>query len=198
MSEPFPLPGEDFNRRKLVLRRPSKAVIRINKIRFPNPLFWSRQGKYRFDSTKAPYGVLYAASDVEGAILEVFADVWLEDHRRISLALLETYEVVEIRVSTDLRLVNTLGKQLNLLGADSRLFASTEYHYTQSWGRAFMTHPREPDGILYHSRKNPRKFNYAFFEKDSAAISFQIANRFPLTTHPALDATLDRYQVAVL
>jgi hypothetical protein len=101
MSEPFPLPGEDFNRRKLVLRRPSKAVIRINKTRFPNPLFWSRQGKYRFDSTKAPYGVLYAASDVEGAILEVFADVWLEDHRRISLALLETYEVVEIRVSTE-------------------------------------------------------------------------------------------------
>jgi RES domain len=108
------------------------------------------------------------------------------------------YEVVEIRVSTDLRLVSTLGKQLNLLGADSRLFASTEYHATQTWGRAFMTHPRKPDGILYHSRKNPRKLNYAFFEKNSVPVSFQIASRLPLTAHPALDATLDRYQVALL
>ena len=197
MSEPFPLPGEDFNLRKLVLLRPGKAVIRVNKTRFPNPLFWSRRGKYRFDSTEAPFGVLYAASDFEGAILEIFADVWLEE-RRISLALLEAYEVVEIRVSTDLRLVSTLGKQLNLLGADSRLFASTEYHLTQSWGRAFMTHPRKPDGILYHSRKNPRKFNYAFFEKDPAATSFQIANRLPLISHPALAGILNRYQIAVL
>jgi hypothetical protein len=54
MSEPFPLPGEDFNRRKLALLRPSKTVIRINKTWFPNPLFWSRQGKYRFDSIEAP------------------------------------------------------------------------------------------------------------------------------------------------
>jgi hypothetical protein len=197
MSEPFPLPGEDFNLRKLVLLRPGKAMIRVNETRFPNPLFWSRQGRYRFDSTEAPYGVMYAASDLEGAILEIFADVWLEE-RRISLALLEAYEVVEIRVSTDLRLVSTLGKQLNLLGADARLFASTEYHLTQSWGRAFMTHPREPDGILYHSRKNPRKFNYAFFEKDSAATCFQIANRQPLISHPTLDGILDRYQIAVL
>jgi hypothetical protein len=198
MSEPFPLPGEDFNRRKLVLVRPGSSVIRINKTSFPNPLFWSRQGKYRFDSTEAPFGVLYAASDIEGAILEVFADAWVEGRRRISLALLQTYEVAEIRVSTDLRLVSTLGKQLDLLGADSRLFASTEYHATQSWGRAFMTHPRKPDGILYHSRKNPPKLNYAFFEKDSAPVSFHITNRLPLTAHPALDATLDRYQVALL
>jgi RES domain len=198
MSEPFPLPGQDFNRRKLVLIRPGNSVIRINKTLFPDPLFWSRKGRYRFDSAEAPYGVLYAASDVEGAILEVFADAWVEGQRRISLALLETYEVVEIRVSTDLRLVNTLGKQLNLLGADSRLFASTEYHATQSWGRVFMTHPRKPDGILYHSRKNPRKHNYAFFKRDSAPVSFQVANRLTLTAHPALDATLDRYQVALL
>jgi RES domain len=198
MSEPFPLPGEDFNRRKLVLVPPGNSVIRINKTLFPSPLFWSRQGRYRFDSTEAPYGVLYAASDVEGAILEVFADVWVGGHRRISLALLVTYEVVEIRVSTDLRLVSTLGKQLNLLGADARLFASTEYHATQSWGRAFMTHPRKPDGILYHSRKNPRKLNYAFFEKDSAPVSLHIGNRLPLTAHPALDPILDRYQVALL
>ena len=183
MSEPFPLPGEDFNRRKLVLRRPSKAVIRINKTRFSNPLFWSRQGKYRFDSTKAPYGVLYAASDVEGAILEVFADVWLEDHEKNFSSL--TGNVRGRRNPCFYR--SPVGQHAwQATESAWRRFSPVCLNRVPfmhgAWGRAFMTHPGEPD--KYHSRKNPRKFNYAFFEKDSAAISFQIANQFAAYNSP--------------
>lgn len=52
--------------------------------------------------------------------------------------------------------VMKLGANDMSTGTDARLFASTDYEKTQAWGRAFMEHLQNFDGILYHSRKNPR------------------------------------------
>jgi hypothetical protein len=66
---------------------PPAQVYRLSRKEFLNPLHWSHEGKYRFDSETALYGVLYTAVDVESTLLEVFGSVWLEA-RRISLGLL--------------------------------------------------------------------------------------------------------------
>jgi len=193
----YPLPGKEFDRRELRLVSPPEEVCRLSRKEFPNPLHWSQKGKYRFDSETALYGVLYTAADVEGTLLEVFGSVWLET-RRISLGLLSTYEVITLQAAAPLALVDTRGEQLNLLGADSRLFASTEYGFTQAWGRAFMTHPQKPDGILYHGRKNPKKYNYAFFGNNRVSRAIRIVNKIPLPAHPQLDEILDKYKISVI
>jgi hypothetical protein len=193
----FPLPGKDFDRRELRLVPPPERVYRLSRKQFPNPIHWSQKGRFRFDSQTALYGVLYAAVDVEGTVLEVFGSVWLET-RRISWALLSTYYVTTLEIAEPLALVDTRGEHLNLLGADSRLFASTEYTATQVWGRALMAHPQKPDGILYHGRKNPDKYNYAFFSNDRVSQAIRITNKCPLPDHRDLDDIPDKYKVSII
>jgi hypothetical protein len=137
-------------------------VFRIWQKHHSSPFFWSKKKLYRFDSKSAPYGVLYTAATLEGALLEVFADQWIKQ-RVLSRALLANYRASVIGSSDTLRLVDTTDQNLNKLGVDSMFFASTNYRLTRAWARAFMKHPSNPEGILYHSRKNPLLFNLAFF-----------------------------------
>jgi hypothetical protein len=141
--------------------------------------------------------VLYTANSLEGAILEVLGDRWLE-HRAISEELLRSYNLVKLTIATGLWLVNTLGSNLVFAGIDARLFASTDYEKTQAWGRAFMEHPQNFDGILYHSRKNPRQLNCAFFETETAQKAITILDTVPLIDTNGLYPILERYEIKLL
>jgi hypothetical protein len=197
MSASFPLPSQDLAQRLLPRRKPPKTLIRLGRQEFRDPIFWSTKGKYRFDSPTARYGVLYTAATLEGAILEVFGDRWLE-YRAVSEQLLRSYNLVKLRIGPGLLLVNTLGPNLVSAGIDARLFASTDYEKTQAWGRAFMEHPQNFDGILYHSRKNPRQLNCAFFETESAQKAITIAETVPLIDTNDLYPILERYEIRLL
>ncbi|MFY9987301.1 MAG: RES family NAD+ phosphorylase [Chthoniobacterales bacterium] len=172
-------------------------MVRLSRQEFRDPIFWSTKGKYRFDSTTARYGVLYTANSLEGAILEVFGDRWLE-HRALSEQLLRSYNLVKLNITSGLWLANTLGSNLMFAGIDARLFVSTDYDKTQAWGRAFMEHPQNFDGILYHSRKNPRKLNCAFFETESAQKAITVADTVPLIDTNELYPILERYEIMLL
>jgi RES domain len=197
MSSDFPLPSPELFKRTLPRRRVPKTLVRLSCQEFRDPIFWSTKGKYRFDSPTARYGVLYSAASLEGAILEVFADRWIE-HRAVSEELLRSYNLVKLTIAPGLWLVNTLGSNLLFAGIDARLFASTDYEKTQAWGRAFMEHPQNFDGILYHSRKNPRQLNCAFFETESAEKAIKVAASVPLIDTNELYAVLERYEINLL
>jgi hypothetical protein len=105
---------------------------------------------------------------------------------------------VKLTIAPGLWLVNTLGSKLLFAGIDARLFASTDYEKTQAWGRAFMEHPQNFDGILYHSRKNPRRLNCAFFETEPAQRAITIADSIPLIDTNDLYPILERYEIKLL
>jgi hypothetical protein len=197
MSSEFPLPSPELFKRTLARRRVPKTLVRLSRQEFRDPIFWSTKGKYRFDSPTARYGVLYTAASLEGAILEVFGDRWLE-HRAMSEQLLRSYNLVKLTIAPGLWLVNTLGSKLLFAGIDARLFASTDYEKTQTWGRAFMEHPQNFDGILYHSRKNPRQLNCAFFETEPAQKAITTADSVPLVDTNELYQILERYEIKLL
>jgi hypothetical protein len=197
MSSDFPLPSPELFKRTLPRRRVPKTLVRLSRQEFRDPIFWSTKRKYRFDSPTARYGVLYSAASLEGAILEIFGDRWLE-HRAVSEELLRSYNLVKLTIAPGLWLVNTLGSNLLFAGIDARLFASTDYEKTQAWGRAFMEHPQNFDGILYHSRKNPRQLNCAFFETESAEKAIKVADSVPLIDTNELYPILERYEIKLL
>jgi hypothetical protein len=91
-----------------------------------------------------------------------------------------------------------LGSNLLFAGIDARLFASTDYDKTQAWGRAFMDHPQNFDGILYHSRKNPRQLNCAFFETEPAQKAITVGHIVPLIDSDDLYPILERYEIKLL
>ena len=173
---------------------PYSAFGRITTRR---PFFWSKKGIYRFDSKSARYGVLYTGGTLEGAALEVFGDQWVK-RRVLSRMLLKKYRVSVMLPTRRLSLVDTTGSNLNKLSVDSSLFASINYRLTRSWARAFIEHPSNPEGIIYHSRKNPLLLNYAFFGTDDVQDSLVEQDAVPLEAAPGLGAFLDHYDVLLV
>jgi hypothetical protein len=178
-------PPQDFAQRSVPLHVHLEGVpvFRFWQKHHPSAFFWSKKGIYRFDSKSARYGVLYTAESLEGAALEVFGDQWIK-RRELSRALLANYRVSVIRSAQALTLVNTTGKNLNKLGVDSIFFASINYRLTRIWARAFMEHPCCPQGILYHSRKNPLLLNFAFFGTQEVQDALTEGEVRPLETAP--------------
>lgn len=189
----LPSPPADLSDRPLPMCSVEGNFWRLWRDAYSSPLFWSERGLYRFDSKSARYGVLYTGCTFEAAVLEVFGDHW-RDARRLSASLASSYRVSRL-VCFEVRVVDTTGPGLNRLGVDSMLFASTHYALTQRWARAFMEHPSEPKGILYHSRKNPTLTNCAFFEPGPLPYERQ---DWRLLDHPEFGGILDEYAIALV
>ena len=121
------------------------TLHRISHQKFADPIYWSRRGRYRFDSPTAKYGVLYTGRTFETALLEVFGDQWVT-LRITARDFLKEFDICEIRLQRRLKVVNLSGKQLNRLGTDANIFASFAYDVTQKWASFFMDHPDAPHG----------------------------------------------------
>jgi hypothetical protein len=193
---PAPPPG-NLAQQSLPLQLFAAPVFRLWQNHHPSAFFWSKERIYRFDSKSARYGVLYTGGTFEGAALEVFGDQWVK-RRVLSRVLLKKYRVSVMLPTRQLSLVDTTGSNLNKLGVDSILFASINYRLTRSWARAFMEHPSKPEGIVYHSRKNPLLLNYAFFGTDDVQDSLVEQDALPLEDAPGLGAFLDHYEVFLI
>jgi RES domain len=193
---PAPPPG-NLAQQSLPLQLFAAPVFRLWQNHHPSAFFWSKERIYRFDSKSARYGVLYTGGTFEGAALEVFGDQWVK-RRVLSRVLLKKYRVSVMLPTRQLSLADTTGSNLNKLGVDSILFASINYRLTRSWARAFMEHPSKPEGIVYHSRKNPLLLNYAFFGTDDVQDSLVEQDALPLENAPGLGAFLDHYEVLLI
>jgi hypothetical protein len=190
-------PPADLGERRLPLVRVPEILVRISRVDFRDPFFWSRLGRGWFDVPGGRYGVLYTAQDLETCVLEVFGDRWLKE-RVLAAAALSKFEVLTFAARPAMRVADLTGSALNRLGTDATLFASNEYVVTQDWSRQLMMHTQARDGIRYHSRKNPRKQNYAIYETTLAKESLQELERRPLVDFPELYTILDNYEVDLI
>lgn len=190
-------PPADFAQRRLRLVKVPEMLMRISRAGYQDPLFWSRLGRNRFDLPDGRYGLLYTAQDLETCVVEVFGDRWLKQ-RILSVTALPNFEVLTLAVRRELQVADLTGPALNRLGTDSNLFASNDYAATQEWSRQLMIHPQARDGIRYHSRKNPRKYNYAIYDTAQAKESLQVLKRCLLSEFPELYTILDNYEVALI
>jgi hypothetical protein len=190
-------PPADLPSRKLSLVSVPNTVFRICRPGHPDPFFWSRLGLHRFDTPEGCYGILYCAEDLETALLEVFGDSWLKT-RVLPVSELRLYEFLAFEVNADLRVTDLTGRNLSRLGTDSSLFASTEYLLTQEWSKQLMSHPQAKDGLRYHSRKNPKKFDYALYDSIEAKNGLRVRLREPLIGAAGVPAILDKYEVSLV
>jgi hypothetical protein len=190
-------PPSDLGQRRLRLVRVPEILLRISRAGHRDPFFWSRLGRNRFDLPDGRYGVLYTAQDLETCVLEVFGDRWLKE-RVLTVTSLPKFEVLTFAVRRELRVADLTGPALNRLGTDANLFASNDYALTQAWLRQLMIHAQARDGIRDHSRKNPRKHNYAIYDTTLAKASLRLLERRPLSALPELYTILDKYEVALI
>jgi hypothetical protein len=61
-----------------------------------------------------------------------------------------------------------------------------------------MKHPSNPEGILYHSRKNPLLFNLAFFGREEMRDDLVEFRVWPLAAAPGFGDLLDRYEISLV
>jgi hypothetical protein len=190
-------PPENLHTRRLPFTTVPGEIYRISRRKYADPLHWSKKGANRFDAPLHLYGVLYTAANPECALLEVFGDIWAQD-RVIPCRELDDFELCTLTVSHPLSVADFTGNNLNRLGTDANLFASLDYELTRQWADALMNHPECPQGILYHSRKNPLLYSYALFGTPLTKSAIGVSRRLPLRRYPYLMRDLLKYDVALL
>jgi hypothetical protein len=189
-------PPANLSDRRLSLIAVPERVTRLCRKPY-EPRFWSKQGRYRFDSPDAPHGVLYTADSVKGAILEVWGDQWLQG-RCVSREALGEYRWYTLGIHGPLRVADCTDDELNRLGTDSNFFATTDYTITRAWAVALMNHPACPEGICYNSRKNPRMRNFALFGRPKTVNKVTVETAADLLTYPNLLQVLDELDVDLI
>jgi hypothetical protein len=129
-------------------------------------VFFGTSRSSRFNDPKGKFGVLYLATEFEGAFVEgCLIDSGLgTTGPLLGERFLKSRCLAEIRFSKPLNVVDLTGSGLAAIGADARL-SSDDYQIAQRWSRAIWSHPRRPDGIMYRSRHNPRLFCAAVFDR---------------------------------
>jgi len=119
------------------------------------------------DPSGTRFGVIYLGSSAKVA----FAEVVLRDRGEamlgpvlIPLAELESYTCADIRLTTDLRLVDLTGDGCVRLRVPTDVIGAKDQTAARAWSEAFFDHPAAPDGILYPSRLNEQR-NIALYAR---------------------------------
>jgi hypothetical protein len=95
--------------------------------------------------------VCYLAEDIVTGFMEVFSDAIRKGV--VDFELLHDQVIWEIGVAPNLRLLDLSGPTLARIRATVQCFVS-RYPLSQEWGRAFMAHPRQLDGVIYTGRQS--------------------------------------------
>ena len=130
---------------------PSLVWYRIIDRTHRSGLFWSSQGKYRFDSPNARHGVCYAG----GTITASFQEIWGDRARKqspIDWAEFTAADVWRLELPSTAKLLSLTGPNLTAIRATLQCFTSS-YATSQNWGAALMKHPADLDGLLYIGRR---------------------------------------------
>jgi len=162
---PLPPPPGDFSRFELPLRQISGSWFRSHLVD-RSPIYYGRNGRYRFDDPDRSYGVLYVADDAHGAFVETFGQFLSapQRERQVTSEQLSLRALSELICDRPLRLVDLTSGGLARLNIDSRIFAG-DYKEAQMWSRAFERHPEKPDGLLYPARHDPARKAAAIFNE---------------------------------
>ena len=146
-----PEPPADLATVALPLAVTATPWFRLTPRTYPSPLYWSRSGRYRFDSPTAKWGVCYAAESIPAAFQEVWGDE-IRRARRLDWDDLEPMNAWRITVAPSLRTIELAGETLAVVKGTLQSFVGS-YAKSQRWGQAFMNHPDDLDGLQYLGRR---------------------------------------------
>ena len=155
----------DFNAIDLPIVRRYRHWFRAHGCHV-GPLFFGMTGDWRYDDPEGEFGVLYAASDFEGAFVEgCLHDGGLgEAIPMLSERYVRGRCLSKVGFDQSLRLVDLTGSGVLKIRADARI-CTGNYEISQRWSRALWAHPQQPDGILYLSRHNPSLVCAAIYDR---------------------------------
>jgi hypothetical protein len=125
--------------------------FRLSPRRYSSPLFWSRLGRYRFDSKDARWGVCYAAGSILSAFQEVFGNK-IRHRTPLDWSEVQDFCVWCVTTPASFRGIQLFGETLTVIDATLQCFVSS-YPKSQRWGAAFMEHPADLDGLVYIGRR---------------------------------------------
>lgn len=139
--------------------------FRLSRRRYSSPLFWSRLGRYRFDSEDARWGVCYTAISIPAAFQEVFGN---KIRHGAPLDWTEVQNICVWRIITPPRFrgLALFGETLSVIDATLQCFVSS-YPKSQRWGAALMRHPADLDGLVYLGRRCGANYLAMFGDADS-------------------------------
>ncbi len=170
-----PLPPRDFPNEPSLIEW-ERAWFRIHRIDH-NPNFYGKTLLNRFDSPDAAYGVLYAAADPYCAFIETFGSS--TGINIVSTTALAARAIAELKPSVPLKLIDlACSGSLARIGADARLFAG-DHQIAQQWSKALHEHPLHADGILFLSRRDPKKQACAIFDRAPRLVLLEETNLLP-------------------
>jgi hypothetical protein len=162
-------------------------------------IFFNRQPVARFNAPAGEYGTMYLGSEPACCFVETFGrldttagtTVRMVSQAQLLAACLS--EVVPVR---PLALVDLTGSGLRCIDADARLFAGNHAE-ARLWGRAFWSHPEQPDGLLFPARHDPSLLSVALFDRAQAVMRAGIPISLGALPLPVLGALLDRYDFSL-
>jgi RES domain len=146
-----PEPPTQLAQINLPLGQVSSTWFRLSPKRYPSPIFWGRQGRYRFDSPGARWGVSYLASSIVAAFQEVFGDkIWHSSP--LDWTEISGLNVWCVVIPSEFRGLELFGENLSVIHARLQSFVAS-YPKSQRWAAALMNHPVDLDGLIYLGRR---------------------------------------------
>lgn len=112
--------------------------------------------------------------------------------------MIEAHGLAQVTCAIPLQCVDLTGEHLASIGADASI-ATGPWRISQQWSRAFLTHPSQPDAILYRGRRDPSSLSLAIHERAVPKITVLPLGGLYEPQHAALMAAIiRRYHVVIV
>jgi hypothetical protein len=151
-----------------------RRLYRLTQSRFPDPAFFGRLVRHRFDAPDGGYGVCYLGTTLACCLLEALPLTHdaAGGRRLVTSATLQSYYAAVATLRRPLRLADLTGDGLGALGIDQRVTGGDDYELSGHWSAAINAHREAVDGIVYPSRHHQGRFSVALFERARDAVAF--------------------------
>jgi hypothetical protein len=190
-----PPPPKDLATARLPLTVLTAGTVftRVHSLAF-GPIHFSpgtgRPAQGRFESATGVVGVLYAALNFDGAVVEIL--LRKPGRRLISVGDITSRSVAALVTNRDVALVDLRGPGLQRLGLDGTI-CTGPYKNCSLWADELFAHPDRPDGIIYPSRHDPGEACIALLERNDLVVTVA-RDAVPLRSiMPQVIETLRRY-----
>lgn len=139
-------------------------------------------------------GVLYAAEEALGAVVEVFGNTILSDLKAVAMDDLKNRRLAQFIIAEPVEVVSFTGTDLMKNGVDATIF-SGNHMVAQQWSQSILDHPESYAGIYYPCRHHAQTHSVALFQ---GRVTFEKRDLGPLDERPDVMDILKEYDVDIL
>ncbi len=184
-SRPIRIPPENFQKRKLPIRRLRRTVFYRLHRASTTPILYGLSQNHRFSPANLPYRVLYAGKDFETCAMEVFGDILIDDN--MDIALENWISKIFTRLHITAKVCDLTDKKTRMdCGIDLPAIHHPDLSIPKQWATAIAAHPACFDGILYPSR----------FTGNTCIALFSRGTSLGIQPSPAFPLSLETKEIA--